>query len=114
MITRLGLLALFLSCWQGYVFGQAGESRFGNIPKCDCHVHLVDFLQNGEFWSFEKHDFIEPSPRRTPAHGERGARIVALLKRMDDANVRAAMVSGMPFVKKWSQTDPFRAKVLPG
>ena len=70
------------------------------IPLSDCHVHLVDFLQNGEFWSAEDEAFIPPSPEATLSHGRRGARIVSLLKRMEHANVTHAMVSGMPFVKK--------------
>ena len=83
---------------------------WSELPKADCHVHLVDFLQNGEFWSDARGDFVPPSPGATLPHGARGARIVSLLKRMDAAHVRRAMVSGMPFVKKWSRNDPVRSK----
>ena len=101
--------------------GPAGSSLteprdWSELRKADCHVHLVDFLQNGEFW-FDPDGpggsdgrFVPPSPAAALAHGERGARIESLLRRMDDAGVRVAMISGMPFVKKWSRNDPVRSK----
>ena len=42
-----------------------------------------------------KHSYLS---QFTPTAGE-GARGVGLIKRMDDANVKYSMVSGMPFVK---------------
>ena len=42
------------------------------------------------------------------AAGERGKRIEALLWAMDRANVSDALVSGMPFIKKWSEDEPVR------
>jgi hypothetical protein len=39
--------------------------------------------------------------------GERGRRIEALLAAMDKANVQHIMVCGMPFLKKWSENEPF-------
>ncbi len=75
------------------------------LPKADCHIHLVDFLQNGEYWSELDQAFIPPSPKVTLPSGQRDARIVGILKRMDAAGVTVAMVSGMPFVKKWSSMD---------
>ena len=93
------------------------QSRdWSTLPKADCHVHLVDFLQNGEFWSdpdgpggFDGR-FVPPSPGAALVHGGRGARIESLIRRMDAADVRVAMISGMPFVKKWSRNDPVRSK----
>ena len=42
-------------------------------------------------------------------YGERGRRIGSgsLLESMDNAKVEHALVSGMPFLKKWSQNEPF-------
>ena len=82
---------------------------YSNIPKSDCHLHLLDFLQNGEYWSEEDKRFVAPAASMALKHGDRGKRIVGVLKRMQDANVQYAMVSGMPFVKKWSRNDAFRA-----
>ncbi len=93
-----------------------GTRDWTTLPKADCHVHLVDFLQNGEFWSdpdgpggFDG-QFVPPSPGAALAQGDRGARIESVLRRMDAADVRVAMISGMPFVKKWSRSDPVRSK----
>ena len=47
----------------------------------DCHLHLVDFLQ------------------RTDG-------IHAALRAMDRAGVDHAMITGMPLVKEWSETEP--------
>ncbi len=87
----------------------SGHASAEPIPKADCHLHLVNFLQNGEFWSESKRQFIDPSTRAILPAGKRGARIVGILKRMDEAGVREAMISGMPFVKKWASTDAFRS-----
>jgi hypothetical protein len=81
----------------------------GAIPKSDVHLHMVDFLQNGEYWT-EEEGFVEPAPNVTLPQGQRGARVVAVLKRMQAANVDYAMVTGLPFFKRWDQTDTIRSK----
>ena len=80
----------------------------------DAHVHLLDFLQNGEFLNA---DGKFPGGRYgrqaetgrfvSLPYGERGRRIEALLENMDKAKVTNALVSGMPFLKKWSENEPF-------
>ena len=82
-----------------------GES----LKKSDSHFHLVNFLQNGEHWSEETQQFIPSSPYKTLKVGDRGKRIEAVLKRMDAANVSVAMISGMPFIKKWDKSVAFRS-----
>ncbi len=49
-------------------------------PITDCHLHLVDFLQNGDD-------------------------LTTLLQQMDAAGVKQTMVCGMPLVKKWDAAD---------
>ncbi len=72
----------------------------------DAHVHLVDFLQNGDF--LENGELLASSPAASLRSGERGKRIEALLHVMDQANVGHAMVNGLAFLKKWSEDDPER------
>ena len=70
----------------------------------DCHVHLLDFLQNGEFQNadhkFPGSEYGAQSATGRYASlpfGERGRRIEALLESMGRAKVRHALVMGMPF-----------------
>lgn len=60
--------------------GQTGPAPV-RYRLADCHVHLVDFLQQSE-----------------------GA--AALVAAMDRSGVDVAMVSGMPLVKEWSIEEP--------
>jgi hypothetical protein len=81
----------------------------------DCHVHMLDFLQNGEFLNAD-HKFpggkygAQAATGRYVSlpFGERGRRIEALLESMDRAHVTDALVMGMPYIKKWSSNEPFR------
>ncbi len=88
---------------------QRKNDPFRDLKKADCHLHLVDFLQNGEYWSLKEGRFIPPSPGSAIRHGMRHQRIEGVLKRMDAANVTHAMITGMPYVKKWS----FKTKTRP-
>jgi hypothetical protein len=81
----------------------------------DCHVHLLDFLQNGEFQNADhkfpggKYGAQSVTGRfASLPFGERGRRIEALLESMGRAKVRHALVMGMPFIKKWSANEPFK------
>lgn len=76
------------------------------IAIADCHVHMVDFLQNGGYL----HNGNEVSPNVSDAlpAGSRHFRLELLLWKMDQCNISHAMISGMPFVKKWAEDDPFR------
>lgn len=106
---RTHILAAVLFLLSASHLQAEGPGDFANIQKSDCHLHLVDFLQNGEYWSEDDKRFVPPSTRATLPHGQRGKRIVDVLKRMDDSKVTSAMISGMPFVKKWSRNDGFRS-----
>ena len=81
--------------------------------KSDSHFHLLDFLQNGEFLNTDykfpgtEWGLTEGGRYSTLPFGERGRRIEALLKGMEVAKVDHIMVSGMPFIKKWSENEPF-------
>ena len=80
--------------------------RWDGVPISDAHLHLVDFLQNGDF--LEGGTLVRRKPGQALRNGERGKRIEAVIWAMDRANVDRALISGMPFLKKWSEDDPFR------
>lgn len=88
--------------------GARTEDGYTHVEIADCHVHLLDFLQNGDFLVNGR--FMRGTTGVRPKRGERGQRIEALLKMMDHAHVSPAMVSGMPFLKKWSANDPVRSR----
>ena len=82
----------------------AAEEGYTHVKIADAHVHLLDFLQNGDFYANGK--FIRGGTANQALRP--GQRIEALLRMMDYAHVTEAVVSGMPFVKKWSSNDPER------
>ena len=82
----------------------AGE--WDDIPIADAHLHMLDFLQNGDI--LDGGELVTKAPGQALRSGERGKRIEAVLWAMDRANVNVALVTGMPFLKKWSEDDPFR------
>ncbi|MCP4246532.1 MAG: hypothetical protein GY778_05735 [bacterium] len=83
----------------------------------DSHVHLIDFLQNGAFDNSDGRfpgvgergeiENIEPARYLALPYGEQWRRLTLFLKDMQTAGVDHAMVSGMPFLKKWSANEPF-------
>ncbi|MEE2808723.1 MAG: hypothetical protein VYB73_05375 [Verrucomicrobiota bacterium] len=101
----------------GIVLHAAVKSSSDRIVNryADCHVHLLDFLQNGEFLNSDKkfpggvYGKQSNNGRYVSLpFGERGRRVEALLESMDEAHVDNALVCGMPFIKKWSQNEPFQ------
>jgi hypothetical protein len=98
MQIALALLALFVWSFR------ASAEGYTYVPIADSHVHLLDFLQNGDFYVDGK--FVRGGTANQALRP--GQRIEALLRMMDYANVSEALVSGMPFVKKWSVVDPER------
>ena len=92
----------------GNLFAQDSK-EIDDLRFSDCHFHLLDFLQNGEFLNTD-HKFPgsdwgkSESGRYATLHfGERGRRIEALIKGMNSAKVEHIMMCGMPFLKKrWS------------
>ena len=82
-------------------------------PVADCHFHLLDFLQNGEF---DNRDNRFPGSSRglmksgryfQLPFGERHRRLTGLLEVLEKNDVRDVVVCGMPFVKKWSEDEYF-------
>ena len=79
----------------------------------DCHYHLLDFLQNGEF---DNRDGAFPADAswlmkdgryfQLP-YGERHRRLTGLLEVTRRNNITGLVVSGMPSVKKWAEDDFF-------
>ena len=82
-------------------------SPTAQVPlTADAHLHILDFLQNGEYLADGR--LVYSSPANTLPAGERGRRIEAVLWAMDEANVSHAIIMGMPFLKKWAVGDPYR------
>ena len=115
MKKHLVLLSL-LALGTQYSFAQESETSRPDDPvdfRSDSHFHLLDFLQNGEFLNtdgkFPGSEWGLNAGGRysTLPFGERGRRIEALLAGMNAARVDHIMVSGMPFIKKWSENEPF-------
>ena len=77
------------------------------VAIADCHVHMVDFLQNGGYLHNGRE--VPPQVSHTLPAGSRHLRIELLLWKMNQCNISHAMICGMPFVKKWSEDDPFRS-----
>ncbi len=80
------------------------------IPIADAHFHLLDFLQNSAYLDPQSGEETPPVAARSLPHFESHNRLKLFLQKMDEANVSHAMVSGMPFVKKWSEDVPLRSK----
>ena len=107
-MTRVALSSLCLVLFVDISVAQPTSVDVDQIPIADVHVHLLDFLQNGGYLL----DGAEVTPKAgdTLSAGSRHFRLLLLLKKMDESNVSHAMVSGMPFVKKWSEDDAFRSE----
>ena len=106
---RATIFALvLLGALDGSVAALPAAEALDEIPVADVHVHLLDFLQNGGYLI----DGKEQTPKAGDAlpSGSRHFRLLLLLQKMDECNVSHAMVSGMPFVKKWSEDDAFRSE----
>ena len=83
----------------------------------DSHVHIIDFLQNGAFDNSDgrfagvgdRGQIKNALPLRYLAlpYGEQWRRLTLFLRDMQEAGVDHAMISGMPFLKKWSANEPF-------
>ncbi|HSG71672.1 MAG TPA: amidohydrolase family protein, partial [Planctomycetaceae bacterium] len=105
---RTIVLQLTLLLWSSLgLHAQSAPHAMDAIPVADVHVHLLDFLQNG--------GYLKDGTERVPKAGDvlpsgsRHFRLLLLLQKMDECNVSHAMVSGMPFVKKWSEDESFRS-----
>ncbi len=88
------------------VSAPSAADKYDDVVIADAHVHLLDFLQNGDY--LENGKIVQKVPGAALPAGQRGKRIEALLWAMDRANVSHALVTGMPFLKKWSENESFR------
>jgi hypothetical protein len=79
----------------------------------DSHVHLLNFLQGGEFlndddtfagsrWGEVRHQRFVTLPA-----GERWRRVAGVMRCMERSNIDRAIVFGMPVVKKWDENDSY-------
>ena len=79
----------------------------------DCHFHLLDFLQNGEFDNRDGYFPCDASGLMKDGryfqlpYGERYRRLTGLLDITQKHNIEDLVVCGMPFVKKWAEDDFF-------
>ncbi|MBS33565.1 MAG: hypothetical protein CMO68_04075, partial [Verrucomicrobiales bacterium] len=82
-------------------------------PYGDCHFHLLDFLQNGEFdnrdgaFPCDSSGLMADGRYFQLPYGERHRRLTGLLDVTDRHDIADVVVSGMPFVKKWAEDDFF-------
>ena len=99
-------VALALPCLL-FIATPSPAGDFDRVPIADVHLHLLDFLQNGDY--LENGKIVPKRPGAALPAGQRGKRIEAVLWAMDRANVSHALLSGMPFLKKWSENESFRS-----
>jgi hypothetical protein len=82
-------------------------------PYGDCHFHLLDFLQNGEFdnrdgaFPCNASGLMKDGRYFQLPYGERHRRLTGLIDVTDKHNIADVVVCGMPFVKKWAEDDFF-------
>ena len=94
------------------IFLNAGQSVQAQ-PYGDCHFHLLDFLQNGEFdnraGAFPCNDsgLMKDGRYFQLPYGERHRRLTGLIDVTEKHNIADVVVCGMPFVKKWAEDDFF-------
>ena len=100
-LLLIGIAALFLFNAPSV----AGD--YDDVVIADAHVHLLDFLQNGDY--LDRGVIVAKHPGMALPAGQRGKQIEALLWAMDRANVSHALVAGMPFLKKWAEDESFPA-----
>ena len=99
-------IIVFAACL-GSLLSGAAVADDSPPPIADAHLHMLDFLQNGDY--LEEGALVEKKPGHALPAGERGKYVEAVLWAMDEANVSHALLSGMPFVKRWSENDTFRS-----
>jgi len=94
------------------IFLTAGQSVQAQ-PYGDCHFHLLDFLQNGEFdnrdgaFPCNASGLMKDGRYFQLPYGERHRRLTGLIDVTDKHNIADVVVCGMPFVKKWAEDDFF-------
>jgi len=94
------------------IFLTAGQSAQAQ-PYGDCHFHLLDFLQNGEFdnrdgaFPCNASGLMKDGRYFQLPYGERHRRLTGLIDVTDKHNIADVVVCGMPFVKKWAEDDFF-------
>ena len=100
------ILLLVGSCLSA---GQSVQAQ----PYGDCHFHLLDFLQNGEFdnrdgaFPCNASGLMKDGRYFQLPYGERHRRLTGLIDVTDKHNIADVVVCGMPFVKKWAEDDFF-------
>lgn len=100
------ILLLVESCLSA---GQSVQAQ----PYGDCHFHLLDFLQNGEFdnrdgaFPCNASGLMKDGRYFQLPYGERHRRLTGLIDVTDKHNIADVVVCGMPFVKKWAEDDFF-------
>jgi hypothetical protein len=106
-VPKLKVHLLSLAVFLLWSSAPAMAGDYSEVAIADAHVHLLDFLQNGDH--LEGGKIVPKRPGAALPAGERGKRIEAVIWAMDRANVSHALVSGMPFLKKWSEDETFRS-----
>lgn len=89
------------------------EDAIPHRSYSDCHIHLLNFLQGGEFHNADgkfvgsKYGEIENQRYAALPAGERWRRIAGLLENMDRGHIDFALVCGLPVFKKWAVNETY-------
>ena len=100
---------ILLLAGAGLCAGQFAQAK----PYGDCHFHLLDFLQNGEFdnrdgaFPCDASGLMKDGRYFQLPYGERHRRLTGLIDVTNRHNIADVVVCGMPFVKKWAEDDFF-------
>lgn len=84
------------------------------LQMADCHFHMFNFLQNGEFdnsdgkYPANSNGVMEDGRFFQIPAGERYRRVSGLLTVTEAHNIADVIVCGMPFVKKWAENEFFQ------
>ena len=65
-------------------------NQYKDMVLSDAHLHLLDFLQNGDY--LENGQIVKKEASMTLPIGKMGKRVEAALWAMDDANVSHALI----------------------
>lgn len=118
MATAFRLIVLAATVLSGLCkAGERGESKEKEIDSklhySDCHIHALNFLQQGEFLNTDKvfpaSEWGEIKHQRylTPPMGQRWRRIAGILRAMDRGHIGNAVIFGMPVFKKWADNETY-------
>ncbi len=115
----LGLIKLVIAChliMSAVNASDRATAEDGSSERnfSDCHIHLLNFLQRGEFLNDDgkfpgsKRGEIDHQRYAVLPSGDRWRRIAGLLQDMDQGHIDYALVCGLPVFKKWAVNETYQ------